>query len=866
MTMVFILILVFSITTIGYLNFSFSRNHIQAGVNNYQGQMANVLSKEIKNHFNTIYKQINIFTHQFESAYGTQGTQINTILEFRKNNPLAIRAVYLFDRQQKLLFYIDAPIDEFNTIDIKYEFEDKAGLNLSDEVLMAVKAAAKGADFLSASYIVELDIIPVLDVAVPIKVTESTPEQIIVIQIDLRDIWPLVDQFQFDNSTTAFICSKKGLIIAHPERKYIGLSIAPALEPVLAGFEGRTDYRDPVTQKMLLASYSPVGRRPGWGVVVYQERDKVFAQSTRLLGFTVGVVLISIFLGAGITAIIARSITKPIKELVNSTQRIGRTGNLDFEVGESSRDEVGQLSDSFSQMIESLKKAELKYFKSEEKYKNLVENLNDVIFTLDIEGVFTYVSPVSKSMLGYEPSDLIGNKMASFVLNDDVGLFTQSFTKSLTGHPAISELRILTATRQVLWVQISSLPIVTKGLVHEIRGLLTDHTQKKSIESQLIQAQKMESVGRLAGGVAHDYNNISSIIIGYSEMALEKVDQSDAIHGDLMEILSAAKRSTDITRQLLAFARKQTIAPKVLDLNDTIESMLKMIRRLIGEDIDLAWMPGAEVWPVKMDPSQVDQILANLCVNARDAIADVGKVTIETKNISFDKDYCDDHTGFIPGEFVLLAVRDDGSGMTPETADKIFEPFFTTKGVGQGTGLGLATVYGIVKQNNGFINVYSEVATGTSIKIFLPRYTGETFEVHSENSVEIPSGHGETVLLVEDDGAILELGRRILASLNYTVLTAGTPGEALRVAEEHAGKVHLLVTDVVMPELNGRELSEQLQHIYPNLKILFMSGYTADVIAHRGVLEEHICFMQKPFSKIELALKVRDALGKISND
>ena len=224
---------------------------------------------------------------------------------------------------------------------------------------------------------------------------------------------------------------------------------------------------------------------------------------------------------------------------------------------------------------------------------------------------------------------------------------------------------------------------------------------------------------------------------------MEKVDQSDAIHGDLMEILSAAKRSTDITRQLLAFARKQTIAPKVLDLNDTIESMLKMIRRLIGEDIDLAWLPGTDVWPVKMDPSQVDQILANLCVNARDAIADVGKVTIETKNISFDKVYCDDHTGFIPGEYVFLAVSDDGSGMTPETADKIFEPFFTTKGVGQGTGLGLATVYGIVKQNNGFINVYSEVAKGTTIKIFLPRYTGDIYKANSENNVEIPSGHGE---------------------------------------------------------------------------------------------------------------------------
>ena len=259
--------------------------------------------------------------------------------------------------------------------------------------------------------------------------------------------------------------------------------------------------------------------------------------------------------------------------------------------------------------------------------------------------------------------------------------------------------------------------------------IATDITQLKELqekqtraEVQLRQAQKMESVGRLAGGVAHDYNNISGIIIGYAELALEKVEADDPVHNDLMEILKAANRSADITRQLLAFARQQTTAPKVLNLNDNIESMLKMLGRLIGEDIDLAWHPEPKIWPVKIDPSQIDQIMANLCVNARDAILNVGKVTIETHNIIINEQYCADNKGFIPGEYVLLAVSDDGMGMPPETLDKIFEPFFTTKGIGKGTGLGLATVYGIVKQNNGFINVYSEPDTGTTFKIYLPRY------------------------------------------------------------------------------------------------------------------------------------------------
>ena len=387
--------------------------------------------------------------------------------------------------------------------------------------------------------------------------------------------------------------------------------------------------------------------------------------------------------------------------------------------------------------------------------------------------------------------------------------------------------------------------------------------KRKSLEGQLIQALKMESVGRLAGGVAHDYNNISSIIIGYSELALAKVEQGDPLHEDLMEIFTAAKRSTDITRQLLAFARQQTIAPKVLDLNDTIGNMLKMLRRLIGEDIDLAWLPGAETWPVKMDPSQVDQILVNLCVNARDAIDDVGKVTIETKNISFDEDYCADHAGFVPGDYVMLAVSDDGIGIAPETLDKIFEPFFTTKGPGQGTGLGLATVYGIAGQNNGFINVYSEPKKGTTIKLYLPRHIGRADEAHSENNLKISLNRGsETVLLVEDDGSILKLGKRILEDLGYAVMSSTSPREAAKQAEEYTGDINLLITDVVMPEMNGRELSEQLQSLYPNLKTLFMSGYTANVIAHRGVLEDGVCFMSKPFSKKEMAVKVREVLDE----
>jgi CheY-like chemotaxis protein len=353
------------------------------------------------------------------------------------------------------------------------------------------------------------------------------------------------------------------------------------------------------------------------------------------------------------------------------------------------------------------------------------------------------------------------------------------------------------------------------------------------------------------------------VIRGFTEFAMEGADPKGQLHEDLNEVLKAAKRAADITRQLLAFARKQIIFPKVIDLNESIESMVKMIRRLIGEDIDLAWLPGADLWPIKMDPSQIDQILVNLCVNARDAIEGVGKVTIETDTVIFDSVYCAEHTGFIPGEFVLLAVSDNGCGMDKEILDSIFEPFFTTKDVDKGTGLGLATVYGIVKQNNGFVNVYSEPGKGATIKIYMSRHKAQKVEVQEEGTSETTIGGDETILLVEDDLSVLKLTEKILKGLGYTVLTADTPLEAMKLAKGYSNTIHLLVTDVIMPEMNGRKLSEQLQFQYPDLKCIFMSGYTANAIAHHGVLDKDMEFIQKPFSKADLAKIVRKVLDKI---
>ncbi|MEW6669891.1 MAG: ATP-binding protein [Thermodesulfobacteriota bacterium] len=384
--------------------------------------------------------------------------------------------------------------------------------------------------------------------------------------------------------------------------------------------------------------------------------------------------------------------------------------------------------------------------------------------------------------------------------------------------------------------------------------------EREKLQAQLLQAQKMESVGRLAGGVAHDFNNMLGIIVGHAELAAMQTDAANPLHQNLGEILKAAHRSADLVRQLLAFARKQTVSPKVLDLNDTVSGMLKMLRRLIGEDIELAWMPGHDLWPVKVDPIQIDQILANLAVNARDAIAGVGKVTIETANVTIDQVYCAGHPGFLPGDYILLAVSDNGAGMSQEVLERLFEPFFTTKELGKGTGLGLSTIYGIVKQNDGFIDVYSEPGVGTMFKIYLPRLRAGEMEVRAERKEEPLKGGTETVLLVEDEAAILQIGKAMLEELGYAVLTADCPGDAIRLAHEQDRVIHLLLTDVVMPEMNGRDLAERLMSIHPGLRVLYMSGYTANAIAHHGVLEEGVIFIDKPFSMRDLASKVREAL------
>jgi len=491
-----------------------------------------------------------------------------------------------------------------------------------------------------------------------------------------------------------------------------------------------------------------------------------------------------------------------------------------------------------------------------------IEQAGEIIIITDPAGNIEYVNPAFTTVSGYSSKEVIGKTPAILKSGQQNTAFYQNLWETITSGQ-VWHGRIINKRKDgKLYTEDATISPVfdAAGKIINFVGVKRDITAELVLVEQFQQAQKMESVGRLAGGVAHDYNNMLAVILGYTGMALGKVAPSDPLHEDLQQIFEAATRSAEITRQLLAFARKQAIAPVVLNLNTTVDSMLKMLRHLIGENISLAWMPAFEVWPVKIDPSQLDQILANLCVNGRDAIDGVGKITIETANVIFDDAYCDRNVGFTPGAFVMLAVSDSGCGMDKNTIDQIFEPFFTTKEIGKGTGLGLATVYGIVKQNRGFINVYSEPGNGTTFKIFIPRDTTGIVETKDSSVAETLLGGSETILLVEDESILLVMVKRLLESLGYTVLSAAGSGEALRMAEEHLGEIHLLLTDIIMPEMNGRDLALQLAALCPSMKQLFMSGYTADVITHQGILDEGVEFIQKPMSLMDLATKVRKVL------
>ncbi len=514
--------------------------------------------------------------------------------------------------------------------------------------------------------------------------------------------------------------------------------------------------------------------------------------------------------------------------------------------------------------ISETKQVEGQLRESEARNTAILNALPDLMFLLDSEGFFVDFHTASDAQLLMPPEFFLGKRIQD-VLPDEIWRPTVARIQSLRNGqettPFKYEAKMGDDTRYFESRLVSCGDDRFMSIVRDITDLRLGELEQEKLHAQLRQAHKMESVGRLAGGVAHDFNNMLSVILGHVEMAMEKTPPSHPVMADLLEILQSTERSAELTRQLLAFARRQSVSPRVLDLNSTLNGMLNMLRRLIGEDIELRWFPGGDLWPVLVDPPQMSQMLANLCINARQALSGTGRITIKTGNVTLEDDFCREHPGSRKGDHVLLVINDNGCGMDREIIDHIFEPFFTTRQPGQGTGLGLSMVYGIVKQSNGYIDVESEPGKGTEFRVYLPRSRTPVQPLLESVDTSVRQRGNETILLVEDEKSILEMAGIMLENLGYTVLYASTPSMALELARENQGSIRLLITDVIMPELNGRDLAWNLRRIIPGLKCLFMSGYTSNVIAHHGVLDEGVHFIPKPFTSKKLAASVRNALG-----
>lgn len=498
-----------------------------------------------------------------------------------------------------------------------------------------------------------------------------------------------------------------------------------------------------------------------------------------------------------------------------------------------------------------------------ERLMTAIQQLGEIIIITDTAGRILFVNQAFETVTGFSREEALGQTPRILKSGVQDETFYKQLWETIT-HGRRWQGRIVNRKKDgTLYTEAATItPVKTlSGKTTHYVAVKRDISEHLELEAKFQQAQKLEAVGRLAGGVAHDYNNMINVVLGYTQMAIAEAGDNSRLQEYLEQVMSAAQRSAEITRQLLAFARKQTIQPEVISLNATIEKSLRMLQRLIGENIDLVWLPGKTAGSVYLDAVQLEQVLANLCVNARDAITDIGKVSIETDRVTIDEDYCRAHPEAIPGDYAVLEVSDNGCGMSPDVLKRIFEPFFTTKEVGKGTGLGLASVYGIVRQNRGFINVYSEPGKGTTFRIYFPRRE-EPGQIVETNMVAPTKGKGERILVVEDEPMLMEVTREILKAAGYVVVTATRPEEALQIVSSDAIGFELLITDVVLPEMNGKELATRIQEHLPDIRILFMSGYTANAISHFGILDKNIDFIQKPFSVASLTAKVRSILDR----
>jgi len=670
-----------------------------------------------------------------------------------------------------------------------------------------------------------------------------------------------------------------GRLLDAAEIQHLGdLTLAPIEAQTLSSAALSPDFR---TAAAAISKSSPNFIAPlnSQSLAAYQELDDIYGRPallirvllprtiyeqghTSLVQFLLLLIAAGFVFGAATLYLLERVVISRIANLTENITQIGASGDLSARLDVPGHDELAFLGVAINGMLEDLEKSQIERHEGRARLAMMIERMPAVLWTTDKQLRYTSSMGAGLDSLGVKSGGLTGKTLAEyFETNDPQHPSIAAHWRALAGESLTYELHW---QKRIFESHVRPLRD-TDGEIIGVIGVALDITDRKQLADQLRQSQKLQAVGELAGGVAHDFNNLLMVVKGHAEMLLDRLPSASAerqspARQNVEQIQQAAERAAGLTRQLLAFSRMQVLQPRVLDLNEVVAGMIQMVSRVIGANIELAFLPGANLGRVKADPSQIEQVALNLVVNARDAMPDGGRLTIETSNVHLDRDYATEHAVVDPGDYVMLTVSDSGIGMDAATQARIFEPFFTTKSQGRGTGLGLATVYGVVKQSGGYVWVYSEVGHGTTFKVYLPMVQAP---VEKKAPEKPESGHEpgtETILFVEDEQSVRELVSEYLTTRGYQVLDAGDGVEALEIASTHKGKIHLLITDVVMPRLSGRELAARLAATRSDLKVLYISGYTDDSVFRHGVLEGGMAFLQKPFNLKALATKIREIL------
>jgi PAS domain S-box-containing protein len=579
---------------------------------------------------------------------------------------------------------------------------------------------------------------------------------------------------------------------------------------------------------------------------------------TSLLQFMLLLLAAGFSFGAVTLYLLERFVISRVADLGENITQIGASGDLSARVRVSGKDELAHLADSINGMLDDLQRVQSERHEERTRLSVMVDKMPAILWTADRQLRIRSAMGAGLAAVGLPAREAVGLSLLDFFRTQDPDFpAISAHRKALAGEALAFE-----TTWQARSFESHVQPLRDgEGAIQGVIGVALDVTDRERLTDQLRQSQKMQAVGELAGGVAHDFNNLLMVVKGHAQLLLERLPEGAPLRHSAEQVEKAADRAASLTRQLLAFSRKQVLQPRVLDMNEVVAGMIKMFSRVIGENIEMAFLPSGKLGRVKADPGQIEQVLLNLVVNARDAMPDGGRLTLETANVELDRSYSAKHASVEPGPYVMLTVTDTGCGMDAQTQSRIFEPFFTTKGPGKGTGLGLATVYGVVKQSGGYIWLYSEVGRGTTFKIYLPEVMSEVDRPAAEPDRTVEALANETVLFVEDDQAVRELVRDYLLGSGYRVLEATDGVEALKIVGAHRHAIDLLITDVVMPQLSGPELAARLSAERPGLKILFLSGYTDDTVFRHGVLEGGVAFLQKPFNLKAFAQKIREVLN-----